>query len=209
MKNDIRKQTELSAERNICLELSLIRHGLTASNEAHKYLGRTDEGLSEAGRRRLQADCRRGKFPADILFSGPMRRCRETAELLFGVRECLLIPEWTEIDFGDFEGKSYEELRENPDYQAWLNSGGRLPFPRGESREQFIERTMKGYERLLSLLSGQEAVRAAAGRGGTVRVTAVVHGGTVMALCSTLFGGDYFDYQIPCGGEYQCPIIII
>lgn len=197
------------SQMNICLELTLIRHGLTASNEAHKYLGRTDEGLSAEGRRRLQADGRLGKIPADVLFSGPMRRCRETAELLFGGRDYLLLPEWTEIDFGDFEGKSYGELLENPDYQAWLDSGGRLPFPGGESRERFIERTMRGYERLLVLLGRQEAARAAAARAGTVRVAAVVHGGTVMALGSALFNGDYFDYQIPCGGEYQCPTIII
>lgn len=192
-------------ENQIRVELTLIRHGMTASNEARRYLGRTDEGLSAEGRERLRADCRPGEF----LFSGPMRRCRETAELLFGGREYVLIPEWTEIDFGDFEGKSFEELRGNPAYQAWLESGGSLPFPGGESREAFTERTMKGYERMLAMLPWEELKGKDAVCERTVRVTAVVHGGTVMALGSTLFGGDYFDYQIPCGGEYKCPIIII
>ena len=36
------------------------------------------------------------------------------------------------------------------------------------------------------------------------KVCAVVHGGTIMALLSKFGGGEYFDYQVPCGRGYQC-----
>lgn len=46
--------------------------------------------------------------------------------------------DFRECDFGIFEGKNYEELKENRDYQRWLDSGGVLPFrmERGERPSQ-------------------------------------------------------------------------
>lgn len=186
------------------LEIRFVRHGLTVSNEAHKYLGRTNEGLSENGKTLLGKMC--AESEPDLLFVSPMRRCRETAEILFPEMEGICIPEWTEIDFGDFEGRSFEELKEVPAYQAWLESGGRLAFPNGESREDFIARSMQGYERMLACVREYSRKH---GRRAEVPITAVVNGGTVMAVGSSLFGGDYFDYQISCGGEYLCPAVFI
>ena len=40
------------------------------------------------------------------------------------------------MNFGSFEGKTYFDLNGNEDYQRWIDSGGTLPFPGGESREQ-------------------------------------------------------------------------
>ncbi|MBR1853427.1 MAG: histidine phosphatase family protein [Lachnospiraceae bacterium] len=186
------------------LKIRLIRHGLTASNEAHKYLGLMEETLSRRGREMLIEKARKAKrAETDLLFVSPMGRCKETAEILFPGREGICIPEWTEIDFGDFEGKNFEELKDVATYQAWLASGGRLPFPGGESRETFIARSMQGYERMLAY------VRSYSEDDHKLSVTAVVNGGTIMAVCSSLFGGDYFDYQIGCGGEYLCPSVTI
>ncbi len=54
------------------------------------------------------------------------------------------------MDFGQFEGKNYEELKDNPDYQKWIDSNGTLPFPGGEPREQFIRRSMEGFDWMMS-----------------------------------------------------------
>lgn len=37
-------------------------------------------------------------------------------------------------------------------------------------------------------------------------ITAVVHGGTIMALLHILAGGNYFDYQVKNGGGYCCKL---
>lgn len=51
------------------------------------------------------------------------------------------------MDFGAFEGHNYQELSGDPAYQRWIDSGGTLPFPEGESREEFIRRNVAGYEK--------------------------------------------------------------
>ena len=205
------------------LEIRLIRHGSTASNEAHKYLGRMEEKLSGQGREMLIEKAGKAeRAETDLLFVSPMERCRETAEILFPGRKGICIPEWTEIDFGDFEGKSFEELKDVAAYQAWLASGGRLPFPGGESREAFIARSMQGYERMLAYVRNYRedvakqnvyddngSLAEIMAEKEKLSVTAVVNGGTIMAVCSSLFGGDYFDYQIGCGGEYLCPSVTV
>lgn len=180
------------------INLILIRHGETASNREKRYLGRGDEGLSEQGKEALRQIADQGRFaPAELVYVSPMLRCRQTAQLLFPRAIQHVIPDWREMDFGAFEGKNYLELKDHADYQRWIDSGGTLPFPQGESREEFVERVRKAFDQLLcQLLAGQEKER--------LSITAVVHGGTIMALCSSLFGGEYFDYQIKCGQGYDC-----
>ena len=109
------------------LRIYLIRHGKTEGNLSGKYIGsRTDEPLCQEGIRELEGKT----YPkAALLFVSPMQRCRQTGELLYpGLvqKECPLLKE---CDFGDFENKNYKELSGNPDYQAWIDSGGTLPFP--------------------------------------------------------------------------------
>ena len=86
------------------IKLVMIRHGATPSNKEHRYLGRTDEGLSMEGERALQEA--RDTYPSvDYLFASPMKRCVQTARILYPQQEIFVIPDWVETDFGDFEGK--------------------------------------------------------------------------------------------------------
>lgn len=192
-----------------CIDMSkdrivtFIRHGKTAGNERHAYIGRTDEPLSGAGRADLLKRKHAGEYPDERnvkrVFISPMIRCRQSAEILFPGAELIEIPEWTEMDFGDFEGKNYIELDGDPAYQSWIDSNGTLPFPNGESRAHFAERVMRGYERMKEFLEKTDEKMSMQ---NLVEV-AVVHGGTVMALFSTLCGGGYYDYQIANGEQRQ------
>ena len=107
----------------------------------------TDEPLCEEGKSFL----REMKYPAlQAVYISPMRRCAETAEILFPDRPVHVIEELAECDFGDFENKNYEELTGNPEYQAWIESGGTLPFPGGESREAFCRRNLHGFRKAMT-----------------------------------------------------------
>ena len=193
-------------EDQIEIHLTLIRHGATLSNKEWRYLGKTDEALSQEGICGLEKSVADRLYPtADVLFSGPMKRCLETAGILYQRQTPIVIPEWTEMDFGTFEGHNYQELSKNPSYQRWIDSGGTLPFPEGESREEFIRRSVAGYEKIVYHMKMIWERSAASGqRNRKIQsVSAVVHGGTIMALLSHFLGGEYFDYQAKCGQGYS------
>lgn len=130
-------------------ELYLIRHGKTCGNTLGRYIGTTDESLCERGREELA----HFSYPRMArVFVSPMKRCRETAGILFPGCPQTVIPELRECDFGEFENRNYRELDGNERYQAWIDSGGTLPFPGGESREAFQERCLRGFREVLALL---------------------------------------------------------
>ena len=179
------------------VEIVFIRHGRTPANKEHRYLGKTDESLSLEGIEALRQEKAEKIYPEiDYLFASPMKRCIETADILYPGKVPILVPQWKEMDFGLFEGKNYQELNGDKQYQAWIDSGGTLPFPQGESRPCFLQRcSQEMYEsvdRYRELFTGG------------VKIGCVVHGGTIMALLSTFYGGEYFDYQVKNGRGYCC-----
>ena len=169
--------------------LTLIRHGETRYNREKRYLGRTDEGLWEPGRRQLEENLARGWYPpADLLFASPMRRCVETAAILYpGIRP-EIVPDFRECDFGVFEGKNYAELSGRSDYQAWIDSGGELLFPGGESRAAFAARCVRAFENLPAQDFREDCAL-------------IVHGGTIMAIMERYArpAGSYYDFRVGNG----------
>lgn len=183
---------------NQIVEVLFLRHGATAGNLKHCYIGRTDEPLSRIGREQL---LQREKYQAEILFTSPMIRCIQTAEILFPEQQPHRIEEWREMDFGRFEGKNYEDLKNVAEYQRWIDSNGTLPFPDGESREAFVARAKSGMNRMLDYVKAESNVKKT--------VACVVHGGTIMAVLSEDSGEDYFSFQCKNGEGYRCIYEII
>ena len=187
-------------------ELILIRHGKTAGNLLGRYIGsRTDEPLCDEGREGLA-----GKQLPEIerLYVSPMKRCVETAEILwpgFDRKKMQKVTDLRECDFGDFENKNYKELSGNGDYQAWIDSNGTLPFPNGESMDAFKNRCREAFARIVEEVSGAEQEWIASGKTGIFRAGIVVHGGTIMAILEQ-YGypkAAYFDYQVKNGCGYR------
>ena len=176
---------EIIVNENWNKEVLILRHGETMSNGLGKYIGQTDEELSLEGIEKAKKLTKTLAFVPDKVFVSPMKRCVQTAEIVFGDKGTD-IEEFKEIDFGDFEGKNYQELSFNQDYQKWIDGGGKGAFPNGEATEDFISRCMDGYKKVLSILDDNHIQRAAL----------VVHGGTIMSILSTIYGGDYYDYQV-------------
>ena len=181
--------------------LAFIRHGVTQANKERRYLGKTDESLSEEGIEILEFYKMQKLYPeVKYLFTSPMKRCTETAKIIYPTLSPIVIPEWEEIDFGRFEYKNYEELKDDEQYQEWLCSGGTLDFPEGESRKDFILRCNSGLIRMCGELS--QALEQNTKNPDFVGM--IVHGGTIMSLLSLYGGSDYFDYQVPNGRGYVC-----
>jgi len=185
------------------MQITLIRHGSTAGNLEHRYVGRTDEPLTDHAIAVLRET--EMKYPrAEVLFVSPMKRCLETAELLYPEKEPVVMEEWREMNFGAFEGKNYLDLKDDERYQAWIDSNGTIAFPQGESREEFVRRTVKGMDKL-RMNVGQIIED---GRAVPKGIGIIAHGGTIMALLSHYDGGEYFDYQVGNGAGYQCKLML-
>lgn len=180
------------------MKLVFIRHSITAGNLEYRYIGcRTDEPLCTEGIRlaKQQAKQWHGALP-EIVFVSPMQRCRETASILFPDLPKIDVPDFAECDFGQFEGKNCKELSGNAAYQSWIDSGGTLPFPGGESRSVFVQRCCRALEQLVRTHVFETAA-------------AVVHGGTCMAVLSELEEShtSYFDWKIPHCVPFCCQVV--
>ncbi|WP_304173170.1 histidine phosphatase family protein [Pseudobutyrivibrio ruminis] len=167
--------------------ITLIRHGCTPGNREKRYVGIIDETLDLES----ELDIKARAYPkADIVFSSPMIRCIQTAKIIYPDQEPIVIHELRETDFGRFEGKNYQELSGDKEYQSWIESNGEAPFPGGESRSQASSRALKGFEKLLAQSQDYE------------NISVVAHGGTIMAILSNIFGGDYYSYHVENGEGY-------
>ena len=172
------------------IKIWMIRHGMTAGNREQRYVGTTDEPLCEEGRQQILVKGQMIALDYDIqnIYVSPMRRCRETAAILYPWSGQTVIDDFRECSFGTFEYRNYQELNGNPDYQAWIDSNGTLPFPDGESQESFKKRSTVGFKRCIEQCLKEEIKEAAF----------VVHGGTIMSILSSLATEekDYFYWQV-------------
>lgn len=183
------------------VDLVLIRHGMTQGNSENRYVGTTDEKLCIKGSSMIEENRMRGLYPpVDAVFASPMRRCIQTAGIIYPSAPITLISEWAEMDFGRFEYHSYEELKDDPDYIRWIDNNVEDSFSDCEDREHFIERVRRGMYKAHDILFGKAAFNGTAVK----RVAFIVHGGTIMALTSSFSGCSYYDYQAENGKGYSC-----
>lgn len=130
--------------------ISVLRHGMTEANEKGIYIGKTDIPLSAKGAGEIAAKTDEFDYPSvHRVYSSPLRRCTETAEILFPETELKTVDDLRELDFGDFENKSVDELINNDDYKKWLKGGKDSRSPNGESLEEMTARTYKALHNII------------------------------------------------------------
>lgn len=173
----------------------LIRHGATRGNRQKRYVGVTDEPLLEASAAWLKS-CKAPRV--NRVYVSPMRRCKETAALLYPYCRPEIVEDFRECDFGAFEYRNYQELQGNPDYQRFIDTMGASGFPGGENIGAFRRRCVKAWEQVMS----GELQREEAGDGGNFAL--VVHGGTLMSILEQ-YGRparEYYGWQAENGRGY-------
>ena len=170
------------------LKCYLIRHSKTYGNTLQRYIGITDEPLCQEG-----IDLLKGRqYPeCEKIFVSPLKRCRETAEIIYPGKEMAVVQKLAECDFGEFENKNYVELSGNPEYQKWINSNGMLPFPNGESRAGFQKRCVEGFLEAVDICIKE----------GISCTSFIVHGGTIMSIMEEFARPhkDYYQWQLKNG----------
>ncbi|WP_243292243.1 histidine phosphatase family protein [Bacillus sp. FJAT-47783] len=170
--------------------ITLIRHGLTKENEEKRYIGWTNSPLSEEGKNRLQTA--RTNFSPQLVFSSDLLRCIETAAYFYPENERIELSELREIHFGDWEGKTYEQLKNNTYYQGWLNDPFTSPIPSGETYDTFSNRVQKAWMNIVNEFHDQSVSH----------IAIVTHGGVIREILSKVSPEckSYWAYTIKPGG---------
>lgn len=171
--------------------IALIRHGITEGNVRHLYYGATNVPLAQKGIDELKRLTAEGVYPdgegADFYTTG-MGRTAHTLELIYGDVPHEVIKDLREINFGDFEMKSYEELMEYEEYRDWITAMDEVTAPpNGECIRDFNERVIRGFEevrrrhsiRSLELRHHDEDARS----------IVICHGGTISSIMNYLWPG--------------------
>ena len=169
----------------------LLRHGMTACNAERRYLGRRlDPPLSPEGARAL----RTADFMPETVYTSPLRRAQQTAEILFPTAKREMVADLAEMDFGDFEGRTADEMAEDTAFRAWVEKGCTTCCPNGETRAEFCARTCRAFAMLLDQTAAE----------GKEKLVIVAHGGTQRAVMERFAEPPcgYFDLRPPFGGGY-------
>ncbi|MFT8887856.1 MAG: histidine phosphatase family protein [Ethanoligenens sp.] len=153
--------------------LYLIRHGMTQGNDEGRYIGATDQPLSKRGEEELKKLAQNADYPyADVFFTSPLQRCVRTLEILYPGAKPQVVPDLRECNFGAYENKSMEDLKDDPSYQAWVAAKGKSTPPDGEPVESFQKRCCTAFAGIVDQLL----------RTGSTHAVVCAHGGTIMFI---------------------------
>ncbi len=153
--------------------IHFIRHGSIDETLSGKYIGTTDVSLSDKGRMDLKKLDYEYRYPGtQVVFTSPLKRCTETCKILYPEQNPLSIPALSECNFGEWEGKTADELKSDPDFEKWLAGDSSVKPPRGESNADFTRRICRMFESIVEGLM----------KTGTTESVIVTHGGVIMTL---------------------------
>lgn len=179
--------------------IHFLRHGAIADTLKGKYIGKTDVPLSEEGRALLRKYDAEYIYPgAAVLFTSPLKRCVETANIIYPDLKPIVIDQLAECDFGDWEGKTADELKDNPDFQKWLAGEKGSKPTNGESGSEFVERICLVFEQIVDGLM----------KTGNNEAIIITHGGVIMTLLSVygLPRAKSFEWVMDNGFGYSARI---
>ncbi len=177
-------------------KIHLIRHGLTNDNLDGVYTGKNDTPLCTEGIEQLEVMKSDYIYPeADFVFSSPLSRCTATAEILYPDKKSIIIDNLSEYDFGEFEGKTAEELHEKqPLFDRWIVGEKGIKPPFGESNEQFSSRVCECFSKIVDGII----------KTGTESTAIITHGGVISTILAN-FGipeASVSEWMTPSGCGY-------
>ncbi|MGZ6328995.1 MAG: histidine phosphatase family protein [Candidatus Limnocylindrales bacterium] len=182
------------------LTVVLTRHGGTTRSKPEQHLGQhLDVPLSDEGRAQAAALGRRlAGVTFERVVASPLRRAVETARLIVPVREPETDARLLEMDYGAWEGLTYEQVtaRDGPARLLWEADPASLACPGGESGNDvaarvrsFLEAAIDGAE------AGAPAGAAAPADTADHRILVVGHSTTDRILLCVALGVPVRDFR--------------
>ena len=196
------------------MRMYLIRHGHTELSESGQIAGFTDVNLSKEGRQAvsLLADDL-PELAADNFYSSDLTRAVQTARILGGDANVIQDPRLRELNFGEWEGLTWDEVyqRDTNYMQRWSDNWLELAPPSGECFNELANRTNDWFREQ----SGR--VKSSSDESS---IFVVAHGGSIRALlcnvlglplhCAFSFSIDYARVTlliISKDGHHQCRFV--
>ena len=164
--------------------LILVRHGETEWNRSLRYQGHSDIRLNDNGiKQAARVRDRLAGERIDAIYSSDLSRAYETARSIasrHGMVEIRQSPLLREMDFGQAEGMTFDEIKERypwiaGDLQAWRTRSAESHIPNGESIAQLGARVAQFAEELKRHKPEET-------------VLVVAHGGSLQVLICLLLG---------------------
>lgn len=175
------------------MKLICIRHTKVAVPAGICY-GQTDVPLAEsypAEQLAVLQQLPEGKF--DAVFSSPLQRCRLLAEDLFAANEIIFDDRLKELDFGDWENRSWDVIFQTDGGKQWMENYLEISCPNGESYLEFRKRIIS----FLDELKTRSITRAIIiTHGGVIRLIKSILGDQMMDDVFATFNPEY-------GGIYE------
>jgi alpha-ribazole phosphatase len=184
-------------------KLFLIRHAEVDPSFRGRYLGSTDTPLSQTG---ITQSIRLGSslagwFGEPQVWISPLVRCQQTwknLEILPRTNKVDL-PELREIDFGQWEGKTFNEIH-SLDPQAvecWGQFDPKFTFPEGESLASFVARMNLLKDKICSAFNRPSQDGQASGKANACNeILLITHGGVIATLICLFLGIDPSQYLL-------------
>lgn len=179
--------------------LYLFRHGLTKGNINAQYIGHTDYPLTTNGINQLKSIKAGSHYPSvDAVFVSPLKRAKQSADIMFPKNNKIVIDNFIEYNFGEFEEHTAEELKDNEDFKSWLHGDMYARPPYGESNAEFVQRVCEAFEKVINGCISE----------GVERIAIVTHAGVIMTLlsCYGLPEAPMAHWQMDSGYGYEIKI---
>lgn len=151
-------------------KIFLVRHGRTEHDG--RFIGTTESLLAKSGVNDITIlKNTLSRIAFNNVYCSPRKRCLQTAELL-GYTDVLEIEEGLkEIDFGKWEGLSFNEAGSQfPDiFQQLVENPLKCTFPAGQSMENFFQRVEKTVQKICATIGCNDNILVIS-HGGVLRV---------------------------------------
>ena len=178
-------------------EIYLIRHGLTESNKKKIYAGWSDESLCQEGvSALLEIGKKSKKFKIEKIFSSPIRRAVQTAEVINSFLNITIEIEENlkEMKMGPWEGLSEEEVvKKFPnEWKIWNSKPSELKLYGREPLRKLQFRALKAIKKISNISDCS-------------RILAVTHVALIRVLIiyyNSLSMDNYRKIDVPNGAVY-------
>ena len=162
----------------------LVRHLPTQGNQEKKYVGWTDEPIMDGIQTKQYSRTIKQVLGSDLM------RCKQTAAKVFSGIPYKENANFRECSFGQWEQKTYNELKEDAVYRSWLDNPRQIAPPNGESLEQMEARVLQAFYEAVEELE---------------QPVIITHGGPIRFLLTKFANVEkcFWDWDVPHGCSYE------